>query len=63
MPAARSDLTQVKACVDERLHGDLVRLAHDGDRSLAAEVRRALREYVASREVDVAEAEQADDRR
>jgi hypothetical protein len=51
MPEARSDLTQVKTHVDERLRRDLLRLAHDGDRSVAAEVRRALREYVARRQL------------
>jgi hypothetical protein len=51
MPAARSDRTQVKTLVDERLRRDLLRLAHDADRSIAAEVRRALREYVARRQL------------
>jgi hypothetical protein len=50
MPVARSDLTQVKTYVDEPLRRDRLRLAHDADRSVAAEVRRALREYVARRQ-------------
>ena len=38
---------QVKTRVDEALRSDLERLAREGERSVSAEVRRAIREYVA----------------
>ena len=36
----------MKACVDAETRAQLAALARDADRSLASEVRRAVREYV-----------------
>ncbi len=36
----------VKLRIDEQLQADLEELAREGDRSVAAEMRRALRQYV-----------------
>jgi hypothetical protein len=36
----------VKANLDAHLRGEIERLAREGDRSVASEVRRAIREYV-----------------
>ena len=38
--------TQVRACIDQGLYERLQRLARAADRSLASELRRAVREYV-----------------
>jgi predicted transcriptional regulator len=48
---------QVKTYVDEALRRDLESLARAGERSLAAEVRRAIREYVLKRRQQLAASE------
>jgi uncharacterized circularly permuted ATP-grasp superfamily protein len=52
-----AELLQVKTRVERAFYGELVRLAALGDRSLASEIRHALRQYVenASRASDRAE--------